>query len=91
MTKQKTWLRPTQISRTFPTKKYDFSTHLTQVGDWVETESLNAKERKNFVDAAWAWAWNKGYTVKTSSQPAPEGGWYVKATLVKKHRYRDYA
>lgn len=86
-----TWLRPTQISKTFPSDKYAFSIHLTRVGDWVETDALHGKEVKNIIDAAHAWAWFHKVTVQCRSSPAPGGGKYVRVTLVKKHRHRDYA
>lgn len=90
-TPKKTWLRPTQLSRTFPSNKYQFSTYLTKVGDFVETESLDDKQRNNIIDAAHAWAWFHKKTVKCQSTKAPDGGFYVRVTLIKQHRYRDYA
>lgn len=86
-----TWLRPTQISKTFPSDKYGFSVHLTRVGDWVETNPLFGKEVKNIIDAAHAWAWHHGVTVRCKSYPASDGGKHVRVTLIKKHRHRDYA
>lgn len=88
-TEKKTWLRPTQISKTFPANKYGFDQHLTDVGDWVETNPLTLKEYYNITDAAYAWAWVRQYTIKTKSHPS-EGGKIVRITLVKKHRHRDY-
>lgn len=90
-TQKKPWLRATQKSKTFPTNKYSFSTHLTQIGDWVETDSLHGKEVKNIIDAAHAWAWFHGITIRCKSTLASDGGKHVRITLTKKHRYRDYA
>lgn len=86
---KKTWLRPTQISKTFPRNKYHFDQHLTDTGDWVETNPLSPKEYDNIQDAAHAWAWFRKYTVKTRSYPTDTGR-IMRITLVKKHRNRDY-
>jgi len=88
-TEKKTWLRPTQISKTFPTNKYGFDLHLTRAGDWVETNPLSQKEYYNIQDAAHAWAWTRQWTIKTRSYPTDEGR-IMRITLVKKHRERDY-
>ena len=88
---QRKWRRPTEVTGKFPTDKYAFSIHLTKTGDWVETDSLHGKAVKNIIDAAHAWAWVHGVTVRCVSKYAPDGGKYVRVTLTKKHRHRDYA
>lgn len=57
----------------------------------METNSLHGKEVKNIIDAAHAWAWFHGYTVRCKSFPAEDGGKYVRVNLIKLHRHRDYA
>ena len=87
---QKTWLRPTQISRTFPPNKYGFTHHLRQIGDWVETQPLDDKGYNNINDAAHFWAWRRGWRVTVLTQPDGEGKKIVRITLIAKHRERDY-
>ena len=84
------WLRPTEITKQFPSDKYAFSIHLLRPGDWVETNPLTQKEYYNIQDAAHFWAWKKGYSVKTESWPDGTGLKIVRITLTKLHRERDY-
>ena len=84
------WERPTEKAKAFPKDKYGFTKHLTNAGDWVETDVLYGKEVKNIIDAAHAWAWFHKYTVKCNSFLFKDGK-CVRITLVKKHRFRDYA
>lgn len=86
---KKTWKRLPEITGQFPKNKYHFSTHLTRVGDWVETEVMNPKEVNNIMDAAHFWAWKHNLTVQVRTYPG-EGGRHVRITLMKKHRERDY-
>ena len=83
-------MRPTQINRQFPKPKYNFTHHLKNVGDWVETEPLGKKEYYNFLAASHFWAWRRGWVVVCSSTPDGTGKKYVRLTLTAKHRERDY-
>jgi hypothetical protein len=80
METKKTWLRPTQITKTFPANKYDFSAVFKRVGDTVETHPMSEGDAERFRKALNFWAY---YHRKT--------GVSVVATLTKQHRERDFA
>ena len=85
-----TWLRPTQISKTFPSNKYSFTKYLTREGDWIETGVLTREEYIKIKKAVNFWAWRKQYTIQVKSVPMPNDCKIVRIFLVKKHRNRDY-
>ena len=84
-------MRPTQITKKFPENKYHFSTHLTQVGDWVETSPFtNKQEAINVRKAAHFWAWYHKCRVNAEVYDFGEGKWVARVKLISKHRFRDY-
>lgn len=84
------WTRWTTTYKIFPKDKYQFSKYLTKRGDFVVTPALDAKGRKKFKDAAYAWAWRKGFTVEITSIPVADGLWEVKCQLVAKTKIREF-
>lgn len=90
MSTGKKWLRPTEKTKQFPTNKYHFSQHLTQVGDWIETDPVTRSDVKKLNKAAHFWAWQHKCRVSVVYYPAPDDMCVVRITLVSKHRYRDY-
>ncbi len=90
MESKKFWLRPTQITKKFPSNKYRFSENLVDVGDFVETFPMPYEDCQRIQDAAHAWAWQHKYRVTTRCLPAREGGYFIRITLTSKVRVRDY-
>jgi hypothetical protein len=84
------WNRWTTTYKIFPKDKYQFTKLLVKRGDFVVTPPLDNKERKKFKDAAYAWAWRKGYTVEITSTPVADALWEVKCQLVAKTKLREF-
>ena len=76
----------------FPSDYYQFSQVLIRLGDFVRTPPLNKKDRKKFLDAAYAWAWRRKWRVSCESFRVAEAMWEVECTLIAfKHvRLYDY-
>lgn len=89
--RQTPWLRPTQITKKFPSNIYSFSQHLTSVGDWVETNPITKEEAIKMNKASHAWSYYHKCTISISVIPAADDLVIVKITLTSKHRNRDYA
>lgn len=77
-------------SKTFPRNKYSFTEHLTRVGDWVRTHPMGLADCKRFRDAAYEWAWHKGWRVSVNRFRVAEALWECICTLKAKHRIREY-
>lgn len=89
-TDKKTFLRWTQISKTFPTNKYGFKFHLKRVGDFIVTHPMSNEERAKFKYAAYAYAWAKKWRVRFKSKRIGLDSYECTVTLVSKTRYREY-
>ena len=74
----------------FPKNKYSFTENLQRVGDFVRTHPLDAKDVKRFRDAAYFWAWNKGYKVHVRFIRKSLTTWEMEATLTSKVGGRDF-
>ena len=85
-----THIRWTQQSGKFPTNKYHFSDHLKSIGDFVTTHPIDMKDYKRFSDAAYLWAWYKGWKVSVKRVKVAHGMYEVTCTLVKKKFERLY-
>lgn len=71
--------------------KYQFSKHLTVVGDFVQTEPMTVKESWNIMYAAQMWAWDHMRRVSVDRYPVDGGNKrVVRITLVSRDRERDY-
>ena len=90
MARKTSWLRPTQISKTFPANKYKFSEYLVNVGDFIETNPVTRADVKKLNKAAHFWAYQHKCRVSVIYYPLPDDMCTVVITLVSKHRYRDY-
>jgi hypothetical protein len=86
----KKWERWTQSLTIFPSNKYQFSTYLKRVGDFIITHPLSKKERKQIVDAALFWAWHKKKRVTTRALRVAEDKWEVYIELVSQTYERDF-
>jgi hypothetical protein len=71
-----------------PENKYKFSSHLKEIGDFIETYPLPFEDRKKLKYAALIWAYRKKYVVKTET--VYDGGTCVRITLVSKRRPSRY-
>ena len=91
MYKKRYWVRASEITKKYPENIYRFKDYLTRPGDYVVTEPISYEALMKLKYAAYAWAWYKGYTIKTSRVPKPDNKWVFTITLVKLHRNRDYA
>lgn len=88
---KKTWVRPTQLTKSFPSKKYYFDDHLKKKGDWLETNPMTREEYLKFKKAVCFWSWRRGYRIKFVSWPVENGAMKeVRVTLTALHRERDY-
>ncbi len=74
----------------FPSNKYSFSEHLQQVGDWVRTGPLSAKDLKRFRDAAYDWAWQRKWRVTCKSIRVADDKWECICALKAKVLIREY-
>lgn len=90
MTQKKFWLRPTQITQQFPKNKYHFSSHLTNIGDWIETDPMSKEDRERIKKAVNFWAWHHNVRISFRSWPTSPTTWAVRITLVGKGRIRLY-
>ena len=72
--------------------KYHFNTHLTSVGDWVETNPVTIEDAEKLKKAAHKWAWTRGWEVRYSRHPANDdmSMWHATITLIGKNKIRDY-
>ncbi len=84
------WNRWTTTYKIFPKDKYQFSKYLTKRGDYVVTPPQDIKDRKRFRDAAYAWAWRKGWTVEIDATPVADGLWESKCQLIAKSKIREF-
>lgn len=73
----------------FPSNKYNFTTHLNQVGDWVQTHPISRDEYIKIKDAAKFWAWNHGVRVKVQSNKVGDDKYTVTIRLVSLTRKRE--
>lgn len=90
MESKKHWLRPTQITKKFPSNKYGFSENLKEVGDFVETFPMTFKECYTLQKAAHNWAWYKGCVARTKILRAEDGLYVIRVTLDAKVRSREF-
>lgn len=58
---------------TQPRNKYQFSTHLKKVGDFIMTEPLNEKDLDRIFRACHIWSYRHHCRVKTEIVYFPEG------------------
>jgi hypothetical protein len=87
----KHWLRPTQLTRTFPTNKYFFSEYLQRVGDTIESPIMPIDDITKLKHAAYAWAYARKWRIKTERIPAGRDVQFIRISLVAKHRFRDFS
>lgn len=73
----------------FPKQKYHFSTHLTHVGDWVQTNPISHEEYIKLKDAAKFWAWNHGVRVAVRMSKTSDDKRIVTITLVSYTRKKE--
>lgn len=85
-----TWLRAGQITGKFPENKYDFSRHLTRVGDYIQTFPMSLEDYHRIRKAAYAWAWQHKCRVSIKRMRRLNGLYHVEITLTDKQRLRDY-
>ena len=90
MVTKKSWLRPTQKTRTFPTNKYDFDNVLVDEGDWAKTSPLPREEVDKLKKALSAWAFYRKKTVKFERFYLPNNMEYAYISLEKSYRERDF-
>ena len=86
----KKWKRYYEVLGKFAENKYNFTEHLQNPGDYVETYPLEWKDQKRIIDAASAWSWEHQYTVKCQRVKRPDGT-CVRVMLINKHKVRDYS
>lgn len=65
--------------------KYNFSFHLREVGDWIESGPLSFEERRLVTDAVVIWAYRHKYQVKVRTVGVL-GGRGIHITLTAKYR-----
>lgn len=58
---------------TQPKNKYNFSSYLKKVGDFVETQPLNKEDLDKIFFAAYIWAWRKHCRITTCRVHYAEG------------------
>lgn len=85
-----TWQRVHNFHSTGVDKKYGFSDHLKEVGDWVETYPLSDKDLYRICKAAHAWAYRKDKTVKVTTVYTVEGK-CSRITLMKHYRNNGFS
>lgn len=90
MESKKSWLRPTQLTKKFPSNKYGFSQNLKEIGDFVETFPMTFKECCTLQKAAHNWAWFHGVVATTRILRAGNGLYTIRVTLTAKVRVRDF-
>ncbi len=90
MATKKFWLRPTQISKTFPANKYRFDEVLIDEGDWVKTNPTPRVNIDKFKKAVFFWAYHRKKTVRFKRFYLPEGMEYAVVELLHNYRVRDY-
>lgn len=73
-----------------PENKYSFSKYLVNKGDWIRTNPLCKRDIKKINDAAYQWAWYKGYAVKCVVFRVDYDMYEVEITLVSKVKRRDF-
>ena len=84
-----TWKRATELTKEFPKPKYNFTKHLTGVGDFLQTAPLTHKQYIHFLRAAHFWAWY--HEKRVSVRYWKMGGGYVgRVTLTHNVRVRDF-
>lgn len=86
MEPKKHWLRWTEKTRTFPTKKYNFTDLLKYTGDMVETYPMPYEDYIRFKDAAKFWAARRGKKIRIYSQKYPGRQRVCRITLVSHTR-----
>lgn len=86
---KKTWERWTQKTKQFPENKYNFSVHLTEVGDWVQTHPLTREEKDKITKAARFWAWYHDVSIKHEEVKINEDQWTVTIRLISLTRKRQ--
>ena len=87
MEQKKSWVRK---SNYIPEErrmgnKYNFSFHLQEVGDWVETFPMSFYDRMQMNKAAHIWAYRKKWSVSAEQVAVPDGIG-MRITLTKKYR-----
>lgn len=85
----KKWERWTQKTKEFPKPKYNFTTHLVDVGDWVQTHPLSFEDYVRIKDAAKFWAWHHGVRVAVTSAKVEDDKRLVTVRLISKTRKRE--
>ena len=72
--------------------KYYFNVHLAEVGDFVETHPISAREAHNIVCAAHMWALDNHVRVHTNKYiyNTEKTLFVVRVTLASNMRERDY-
>lgn len=89
--KQKRWNSGDENSPPFfPKNKYQFSTHLTRVGDFIRTHPLSYTDRWRFKRAAYDWAWHKRFKVRVNAFRTSKDTWEMQCTLTSKVFGRDF-
>ena len=83
----RTWVRKSNFNKETNrvNNKYNFTHHLREVGDWVETFPMTMLERRQIYKAAHIWAYRKGYTIGVETVGMP-GGLGIRLTLEKKYK-----
>lgn len=86
--KYKQWKRWVEVDPHFPKPKYNFTTHLKRIGDYVETYPLDYADRIRIRDAAKFWAWHHKKRVSIRSIPDGTAKWRMRITLISHTRER---
>lgn len=86
----KKWKRWTEVHRHFPKNKYNFSTHLKKVGDYVVTYPMEKADCIRIKDAAKAWAYYHKKRIKSEILYATDTTSRMRITLISQHRLPQY-
>lgn len=86
-----TWKRWTELTKTFPSNKYNFKKYLTRPGDYVWTNPMTKEDASRIKKAAENWAYYKKYRVSVYRYPEKDGMQSVKIKLLSLTRIREYS
>lgn len=73
----------------FPTPKYNFTIHLRELGDWVQTNPIPYADYIKIKDAAKFWAWRHDVRVTIRSAKVGDDQYIVTVRLVSLTRKRQ--
>jgi hypothetical protein len=82
---KKSWKRKSNIvPGGRPENKYNFSTYLHKVGDWVETHPLTEEEYQRIRKAAFIWGYRHNCRMSIRKKRIP-GGFGALITLIRNY------